>query len=279
MYIDFEYANKRLSDFGYIICNFNNSSGVSDIEIGCDITFNTVKNNHSSIHYKTSTSYENVFSTPFDIMKNPCGKEEKDLTISLDEASQIISWLNRHEYYKFKPLLLNDSSVIHYYGSFNIKKKTIGEKLIGFTVTFTGNTPYALGEKITNRFDFIETDFNENNEAEFSIYGVGDEYKNIYPTVTISPKTNCTDFIITNATTGKRIVLHNLLAGEIITLLGEHKILLSTMLDSHTTLYNDFNYEWFDIQVNDHFSENKYTVNTPCTISVEYEPIRKVGIF
>ncbi|MBQ8233987.1 MAG: hypothetical protein IJZ36_00205 [Bacilli bacterium] len=61
--------------------------------------------------------------------------------------------------------------------------------------------------------------------------------------------------------------------------MGEHKILLSTMLDSHTTLYNDFNYEWFDIQVNDHFSENKYTVNTPCTISVEYEPIRKVGIF
>ena len=80
MFTDFEYAGKRLSDFGWITCHIDNRPGVSDLDIGCDITFNTVKNNHSSIHYATSTSYNNVCtSQPFVIMKNPCDKTNDDI--------------------------------------------------------------------------------------------------------------------------------------------------------------------------------------------------------
>ena len=62
---DFEYADKRLSDFGYIVCHVNTESGLRDVDIGCDITFNTVKNNHSFVTKKfnscTFCAFRNIF--------------------------------------------------------------------------------------------------------------------------------------------------------------------------------------------------------------------------
>lgn len=164
MFTDFEYAGKRLSDFGWITCHIDNRPGVSELDIGCDISFNTVKNNHSSIHYVTSTSYDNVCtSQPFEIMKNPCGKNQEDLYAIRDEIRVLTRWLNRHEYKKFKPLYDSDEwADIHYYGSFNVKEKTIGDKIIGLVLTFTGNAPYGFGEQIVNEIEM------ENNEVTSS---------------------------------------------------------------------------------------------------------------
>lgn len=154
MYTDFEYAGKRLSDFGYTICKFGGSSDLTDVEIGCDITFSTVKNNHSSIHYNTSSSYENVYTTSLEIMKNPCNKNQDELYHINEEISLLTSWLNRREYYKFKPLTEEHNfNSIHYYGSFNVKEKTINDKVVGFTLLFTGNAPYGFGEHIINEID------------------------------------------------------------------------------------------------------------------------------
>ena len=154
MYIDFEFAGKRLSDFGYIVCKFNSSSDATDVEIGCDITFNSVKNNHSSIRYKTSTSYENVYTTYIEIMKNPCRKNQDELYHQNEEISALTMWLNRHGYYKFKPLSSTDDfSSIHYYGSFNVKEKVINNMVVGLCLSFEGNAPYGFGNSIKNEFE------------------------------------------------------------------------------------------------------------------------------
>ena len=63
MYIDFEYANKRASDFDCVVGHFNTDSGIQESDIGCDITFTTVKNKHSSVHSVTSSTYENVYTS------------------------------------------------------------------------------------------------------------------------------------------------------------------------------------------------------------------------
>lgn len=276
---DFEYADKRLSDFNCTTCYIGSSAGTSEVDIGCDITFNTIKNNHSSVHYKTSTSYDNVYTTSFEIMKIPCGNNPDDMYMTYEEVSALTKWLNRHEHRKFKVFSTScDAPDVHYYGSFNIKEKTINEKIVGLLLTFTGNTPYGFGEPIKNEFDFTEDDFSSTNPT-FYIHGDSDDFGTIYPTITIIPKIDCSDTAleIENKTTRRRTVLNNLIKDEVIELDGEHKLITSNNPD-HTALYNDFNYEWLDILIDDSFCENEYTVNVPSYISIEYKPIRKVGV-
>ena len=49
--------------------------------------------------------------------------------------------------------------------------------------------------------------------------------------------------------------------------------------DHELTLPNDFNYEYFDILVDEFDTINLYKVSSPCEIIVNYYPIRKVGVY
>lgn len=243
---DFEYADKRLSDFGCVTCYLDSKPGVSEVDIGC----------------------ENVYTTTFQIMKNPSGKEANELYMTYEEVRELSKWLNRREDRKFKV------SDIHYYGSFNIKEKTINDRIVALVLTFTGNAPYGFGDVIKNEFDFTES-------TSFCIYGDSDELGSIYPTVTIIPKEDCIDsaFELKNVTTGSKVTLLNLKKDEIVKLDGEHKMITSSdKKHTATTLFNDFNYEWLDLLITDDSQDNIFAVNMPCYISIEYKPIRKVGV-
>lgn len=269
---DFEYADKRLSDFNCITCYIDGSASVEEMNIGCDISFNTVKNNHSSIHSKTSSSYDNVYTTTFQIMKKDYQNEE-DKYFSYDEVRSLYKWLNRHDYKKFKPLPDDDQCYdIHYYGSFNIAQIFVNGKIAGLTLTFTANAPYGFGED--NRFE-ITTSVTDNT---FSLYGDSDELGSvIYPKVQIKCLTGG-DLKITNLTTKNKLYVHNCEADEMITIDGEHKI-ITTSNEAHTTLCSDFNYGYLDIQTGESDElENVYEVSIPCEITITYAPIRKVGV-
>ena len=272
MYIDFEYANKRLSDFDCITCCIGESSSVTEIDIGCDITFNAVKNKHTSTHYKTSTSYENVFSTTFEIMKNPCGKNQKDIYMKTTEVRALTKWLNRREYRKFKPICSNgELSDICYYGSFNVKEKTINDNIVGLVLIFTSNSPYGFGEEI----HYSASISSENNVIH--MFGDSDEADyTIYPKVKIKCLSDG-DLKIVNNTTNNVVLVKNCKSNENITIDGEHKIIL-TDNENHTTLPSDFSYTYFDIQVDEFFSKNEYEFSIPCELEVSYYPIRKVGL-
>lgn len=275
MYFDFEFAGKRLSDFDCITCQINNNSGISEFDIGCNITFNTIKNNHSSIHYQTSTSYDkNVYTKPFEIMKNPYGKKSNDeLYMTTEEVRSLIKWLNRREYRKFKPISQNDDFLdICYYGSFNVKQIMINDRIAGLSLIFTANAPYGFGEKVE-----LEYDITSSNE-HFYIHGDSDEMGILYPNVTITCKQNTEELTITNLTTGSVVAIRNFLEGETIYINGEHKIIMSDN-EEHTTICNDFDYTYLDILVEDNgCSENEYIVSAPCSITIDYSPIRKVGV-
>lgn len=274
MHIDFEYANKRLSDFGCILCSFDGGSN-EDVDIGCDITFNTVKNNYSSVHSKTSTSYDNMYTTSFDIMKNPC-ENNNDMFFTEYEARAITKWLNRREYHKFK-LYNPDFNVMdfYYYGSFNVKQKMMSGKIIGFSLTFTANAPYAFSEKIVIKHMILNT------SDSFSLYGESDEYGVIYPKIEIKCLEDFSGeenkLCLTNETTGTKIELKNCNIGETITIDGEYKIIFTDKKE-HTTLPNDFNYEFLDILVDEYNNENVYSATLPCEITISYSPIRKIGV-
>lgn len=272
MYTDFEFANQRLSDFGCIMCHINTESGSREIDIGCDITFTTVKNNHSSVHSITSSSYENVYTTTFDIIKYSCNNSGDDIYMTSLEVRNLMKWLNRRSYHKFK--LINDivfESDMHHYGSFNVKQVMHGDNILGLSLTFTSNTPYGFAEM--TELSFIVTD----SDDTFEIYGDGDEYGVIYPTIRIRSFYD-QSITITNKTTGHELSLDNCLENETITIDGEHKIIVSDN-ELHTSIANDFNYEYFDILIDEYDSANIYKVSAPCEISVHYSSIRKVGAY
>lgn len=273
MYVDFEYANRRLSDFGCIMCHINTDAGIEETSIGCDITFNTVKNSQSSLHKVTSSTYDNVYETTFEIMKNPCGRDQNDIFMTLDETRQLVKWLNRREHHKFKmynPDYKMDTYI--YFGSFNVQQIMMDGKVLGLSLTFKSNSPYALGEKVSVTYDVT-------NENELIyLHSDSDEYGVIYPVVNIKFKQLCYEYRIKNNTTETIVFLKNCKSGEIITLDGECKIITSSR-DTHTTLFNDFNYEFLDILIDDSdFSQNEYKVSHPCEITIEYYPVRKVGV-
>lgn len=274
MYVDFEYANRRLSDFGCIMCHIDTDSGNREIDIGCDITFNTVKNNQTSLHNVTSSIYENVFTTTFEIMKNICGKEQDEIFMTDNEVRQLVKWLNRRGYYRFKMYNHNfESDQYVYFGSFNVKQKMLNGKVLGLSLTFTANSPFALGEMLSVEYEITDT-----NE-KIILFGDSDEYGYIYPKVTINFTDDCEEFNITNDTTGTKMYLRNCSAEEVIVMDGANKVITTDNKD-HDTLYNDFNYEYLDILVDESdFNENEYTVSNPCVIKVEYYPVRKVGVY
>lgn len=272
---DFEYADKRLSDFNCVTCYINNSTGVSELDIGCDITFNTIKNNHSSIQYKTSTSYDNIYTTSFEIMKNPCSEaSHEDMYMTYEEVRKLVKWLNRREHRKFK-LLLHDNEIpdVCYYGSFNVKQIMVNDRVAGLSLTFTSNAPYGFGEEVDLEFDIASSD------EYFYIHGDSDEIGLIYPNISVTCKQDG-ELKITNLTTGTVMTVANCSENETIYINGEHKIITSDN-EAHktTTLYSDFEYEYLDILVDDSdFNENKYEVSMPCEIKINYSPIRKVGV-
>jgi hypothetical protein len=270
VYTDFEYANKRLSDFGCIMCSINDSSGEAEIETGCDITFTSIKNGHTYIQSKTSTTYDNVCAASFDIIKYDC-LYDSDIRMDSLEIRALMKWLNRHDYYKFKPL--NDTtfeSDVYYFGSFNVTEVAIGEDVIGLRLTFTSNAPYGFTEPINLKYMMLDT------SSTVSAFGSSDEYCTILPKIEIKCFSDG-DFEIKNQTSGTSMNIKNCKLGEKITIDGEHKIIISNMREQ-TEIANDFNYEYLDIMSNEDSEENIYSSSLPCELSMTYVPIRKIGV-
>ena len=91
---DFIFDGQKLSDFGYVIVDFNSSAGVSTSDIS-KMSYTDVKAPLSDISHNVSTTYESNLSTQIQIMKNHCTEEKIEITN--DELSQLTRWLCRND--------------------------------------------------------------------------------------------------------------------------------------------------------------------------------------
>lgn len=274
--IDFEYDGRMLSDFGFMICNITTNSGVETVSAGSNITWNTVTSNTTSKRRISSTQYDEVFSTTFEICKTLCDRSDNDTNyIQEQELREITMWLNRKKYLRFTPVFDDyEYSNIHYYGSFNIQFIKYGGRIIGLSLTLTTDAPFGYGE--IEEYEFETTTSNNS----FSIFDLSDEEGKLYLNAEIIPKQNG-NLIIKNIYTNENYtIINNCISGEIITLDGENKIITSDKQNNiHKRIYNDFNYKWLYISNVDSFeAENVFTTSLPCKIKTTYEPIRKFGV-
>lgn len=266
--IDFEYDGILLSSFNLVVCNFSGGGGIDTVSIGNKLTLNKIKAANSSKHKTTGYKYDEVFSTSFQIGKVGCNTDNN--VISDIELNKILRWLNRKNNFKFKVIYDDGSfSNAYYNGIFNVEAIKYGDDIIGLNLKFESDSPYAYMDNIT-----FEQKIDQINSS-LIINDVSMETGYIYPDVKIE-LLEPGNIIINNEYDPNPIIINNCVLGEIIILNGDSKI-ISSNIPQHTTLANDFNYNFLRIVNQYNNVKNVFTSNLNCKITITYSPILKVG--
>ena len=181
--LDFEYDNQYLSDYNCIICDFDYSDGAKTADAGSKISFERVSRNGGKIHTLVSAKYEECIQTSFAICKNPdlCNFYE-DRYISSGEYRDLMRWLNRREFLKFR--LLSDEYIetCYYNASFNVEIITIADKLVGLQLTMETDKPFGYGELVNYKYTF------SSNATQKKLIDISDEIGYIYTDIIIKVK-------------------------------------------------------------------------------------------
>lgn len=271
MFIDFEYDGRFLKDFGFIPCSFDSSSDeLGLIHSVSKLTFNMVSRNNGKIDTLTGSIYDECVEANFDICKNPCLFNGVQQEITESEYRELMRWLNRHLFLKFRAI--NDDNnyrTCYYEASLNIEKKKIKGKLYGLSLNLITNRPFGIGA--TQKFLWEVNTLNKSKK----IVDISDEIGSIYPDVWITCLEDG-DLVIQNSADEYVSVIKNCKTNEVIFING--KILnITSSLDTHT-ISNDFNYE-FPKVINTYNNRiNNYTINLPCKVKLEYDPVIKESL-
>ena len=263
---DFIFDGVQLSDFGYIICSFDSSVGITTSPVS-ENTYEEIKSSNSNISHKVSQSYDSNLSRVIQICKNPCSNE---MELSNDDVSEITKWLCRKDYKWFRWIDLEDDDEIYYEAKINIQKIELGNK-IGFELNITTNRPYGLTRMFDTTFEF-----DSNSKKSINIYS--DEEGYIYPDVIIELKESGNLEII-NEFENRITSIKNCNVGEIITIIGNDTQQIVTSDNTHDLSESFiFNYNFLRLCNLYGNSTNMISVNLKCNITIKYRGIRKVGI-
>ena len=260
---DFEYDGWTLRDKGFIVCKFG-SKGLETVSNGSNITFNTVSASRGERHELVSTEYGDCLSTTFQICKDTCNVDDKEISVS--EMQDIMSWLNRKSFHKFR--FINDEYIdIYFEGSFNVSKIEIDGRLCGFELNLITNRPFGLHNPIVVKIENTKA-----NEVK-KIYSSSDEEGHIYPSMEIVVNSNG-NLEIYNEFENRTMRIANCKAGEVITV---NYPMIESSLSSHK-IQNDFNWIFFRLAKTYQNGLNNISISLPCTITMTYTPIVKVGL-
>lgn len=260
---DFEFANKKLSDYNMMICNFGDK-GLETISNGSNITFNTVSTLGGAKHELVSAEYEDCLESTIQICKNYCNGDIKEITST--EFRELTKWLCRKKFLKFK-ILDEDHIDLYYEVKFDVSRIEIDGRLFGLELEVTTNRPFALKEqRVINIENLVYN-------GHHSINDVSHEEGYIYPytEIVIGKSGNLN---IHNSIEDRDTYIADCVAGEIITM--DYPVIQSS-ISSHD-IQNDFNWNFFRIANTFENSRNDLTISIPCTIKVKYSPIVKVGL-
>lgn len=268
--IDFEYDGQRLSDYGFMICNFDYSDSIVELESGSNIVFNKVSHQGGQNFSLTSTQYDDCIETTFDICRIPEDYDYQDREISIEDFREIIRWLNRKEFLLFR--FIEDNNEVffekpecYFNATFNVTKLTLNDKLYGMRLKMITNSPFGYAKQEIITLDFV-------NNNILTVEDKNDEIGYTYLDVTITCQNSGIVHLI-NTTTGKTTQINNCTQGEIITIKGVQQIITSSV-DSHK-IYNDFNFEFPKIQNTYNNRKNTFLCTNSCIITMSYRPIIK----
>lgn len=258
---NFSFNNKNSdTDFYLIMVSFDDSSGFiePDTAQSLELTKETVGNNPKS--RLINVKYEDVLTFNIGLAKS-MGDE-----FTTAETRNIHKWLMGD---KYSSITIDNARYenIHFNAIVtNIQEEKIGDKIIGFTITFECDSPYGY-ETITNTYDIAST-------KTISINNTSDDFINSkhYVKPTISVIGGSTGSItIKNNTLNEETTL-SILSSENITMDGENMVITSSVANQN--LYSKFNRVWFKLEM----GVNSITITGKATVTITFNVARKVGI-
>lgn len=260
---DFQFDNKKLSGFGFIMCYFGDK-GLDTVSNGAQVTFNTVPTLNGAKHELTSSQYDDCLETTIQICKTPC--YGNNLEISSTEFRGLVKWLCRKKFLKLK-FLDKEHMDLYYEAKIDVARIEMDGKLYGLELTITTNRPFALRDAKTISIN------NTTVNGKYSINDISHEEGYIYPHTEITLNADG-DLNIYNAMEDRTTLITSCVAGEVITM--DYPVIQSS-ISSHN-IQNNFNWNFFRIANTYENSRNDLTISLPCSIKIEYSPIVKVGL-
>lgn len=267
--LDFEYDGQYLSDFGFIICDlYDSGGGVKTMSAGSNITFETVPMHWGKKWSLLNTKYDECIHVIFSIGKNPSIYGRNKMEITNDEYRNLIRWLNRREFLKFRFIgdEKYDGETCYYMGSFNISQIYIDGILYGLELSMVTNAPFGYGQEQSFAWTVNDT------SKPYIIYDMQDEIGYSGVEMNIEIKSDG-DLSIYNDFTKNNTIIKNCKAGEIITMDSRYGIIKSS-LNEHK-LCKDFNFDFLYIGNGYYSRKNEITCSLPCNIKLKYTPIIK----
>lgn len=250
---DFLFDEQRASDFGCMICSFDDNIETSGGEI--EYIVSKPPDNDVSIFY--GSQFNSVITWKFSICKNPC--KFTSMYFNQYEESMIMKWLVRTDGYKFLQFEQKGYEDIFYRVYINAMPHYDSGKVVGFDLTVTSDCAYGFTDIIKKKASISSI-----SELKFQVYSDINSY--ILPTVKINGTGN---FHIKNA------AYLYLAAGAIESLIGEKVELKNVsgniMMDSATDMMegisdpDDFN--WHFLKLVDGI--NTITTNSASDIEIE----------
>ena len=266
--LDFEYDNRYLSDYGFIVCDFNGSNGVVTSSAGAKISFDKVSVGRGEKHSFIGSKYDECISATFDICKDPDKYVSSELPVSEEEERDLLRWLNRNDFHRFQ-VLKDKGDPCFFNASFNLERIKIREIVYGFRLTMETDAPFGYGEEKKKHFLF------EIGSLSKMFYDISDVVGFIRPDLKIK-LAKSGNFEISNNQYNEKTIIKNCVAGETIIFHGFAEIIESDV-ESHD-ISNDFNYTFFKIGNTLENRNNVITVSLPCEIELKYAPIVKLTV-
>ena len=266
--LDFNYDGLFLSDFGCVLCTFDNAS-FGTYSVGSEISFNTTPINFGKRHLLTSVRYDSCLSAEFTICKNAENlRNNENKYFTIEEQRDILRWLNRPNFHTFY-LLDEGYEDIYYNASFNVSKIELAGNVIGFSLKFFTDRPFGTRKKYKKNIAIIAP-----NESAI-VKDISDEIGYIYADVVVTCNQSGT-LTIVNQMDGRITEIKNCVSGETITM---KDMIIETNDTTHRkTIMNDFNFVFLRISNTFKNKNNRLTFSLPCTAVISYSPIRKVGV-
>lgn len=259
---DFAFRGEKLSDHGYMLCEFDSSS-LSTATTDSQRTFTSISMFGGKYQPFLYYTYGDTLIMTMSICKID---DSTDYVITPLEAANLKRWLCSPTPQEFR-LGGDDYSSYYWRGSFNVEEMHLGGDRVGFALTFTADAPFGYMNDRT-------LTGNATKNGTVTVNDTSDEEGYIYPDLSVTLNAGGT-LTITNSFDGRETVISNCVSGETITF--SRYLQASSSKESHE-LGDDFNYKFVRISNKYGNAVNKLTFSLPCSYTITYTPIAKVVI-
>ncbi len=257
----FLYNGISSDKMGVRLCSFG-GSGLDTTSAGEKIELSTQKLSGRDRWYHYSSAFGEALSFTLHIVKTDKSRMERH------EIAEYSRWLQRRDGYKRFQFFGTEFAGIEFYAiATELNELSVGNVTYGLEVKMITDAPYGLAPKQSKTISFT-------GENTYTYFNQSDDYGYLYPDLEITVQADG-DLTITNQFEARQTAIRDCQAGEILTLNGDLRQITSTRPDK---LEDRFNWKWLRFCKTDQSSQNLLSASLPCTVTMAYQNIRKVGV-